>query len=99
MTQHVEAEYGRCTNCGATEFEWGWVHERGITLLYPLYSKIEGVGYFGLSGLRVKARRCLQCNHIALFAMERRKWRFSLRTLLIVTTVVAVVLGLIVYAV
>jgi hypothetical protein len=101
-TENKPAELVKCIHCGASEFEWGWVHNRGA-IHYELYSQMDEGWILGNKGRAVKSRRCLSCNHLALFCDPHihhllRVPRFSLRTLLAIATLVAVVLGLIVYA-
>jgi hypothetical protein len=101
-TENTQSDHVKCANCGASKFEWGWMHNRG-TNQYELYSQMDESGIVGITGRVVKSRRCLTCNHIALFCDPHYRPlivlpRFSLRTLLIATTLVAVVLGLIVWA-
>jgi hypothetical protein len=98
----VQAEPAKCTNCGGSEFEWGWVHPRS----FPhdlIYSQMDESRIMGRKGWRVKSRRCQSCNHIAFFCDTQRSplilWpRFSLRALLVATTIIAMALALIIYA-
>ena len=65
---------------------------------YELYSESDEGWFFGISGRPVKARRCLSCNHLALFCDPERPplvalHRYSLRMLLVVIGIAAVVLG------
>ena len=66
-----------------------------------LYSQMHEGWIIGVIGRRLKSRRCLGCNQLTFFCNTDRSpsMQFSLRTLLIATTLVAVGLGLIVYAV
>ena len=101
-TENAHAEQVKCINCGATDFEWGWVHNRGA-IHYELFSQMDEGWILGQRGRAVKSRRCLRCNHIALFCDPQfhrliRLPRFSLRSLLIGMTLIAVLLGAVIYA-
>ncbi len=71
MMNNTEAEPGKCANCGGSEFEWGWVHPRGV-IGFLIYSEIDEGRALGITGRRVKSRRCLSCNQIALFCDTQR---------------------------
>lgn len=99
MAESPPPEQSKCTCCGGVEFESGWVHHWGY-YSYLRYTPWErfAIWRLGSSGWRVKSRRCLNCNQITFFCDPHPPLRFSLRTLLIATTLVAVVLGLVVWA-
>ena len=97
MTDDEPTEAANCTHCGASDFEWGWVHGRSSTAPL-LYSETKSGKFFGITGMRVKSWRCLACNQLAFFC-DTEPWpvRFNLRTLFIAMTVIAVVLGLLAF--
>jgi hypothetical protein len=97
MMDGAESQPVKCANCGASEFQWGWVHVRG-NATYELYPELDEGLIFGIRGRSVKARRCLSCNHLALFCDPDRRPlialpRYSLRMLLLVIGIAAVVFG------
>jgi ribosomal protein S27AE len=53
-----------CPNCGANEFEQGWlqtVRHNDSFCYYPSDGKAGGVG--------ITTRRCLSCGHLDMFAI------------------------------
>jgi hypothetical protein len=97
MTKSAQPEQSRCTNCGGSDFESGWVHQWGYNSLLR-YSPFHRNSMVGLAGSRVTSRRCLTCNQITFFCDQSPMARFSLRALLIAMTLVAIVLGLAAWA-
>jgi len=97
--ENTHAEPANCINCGDSKFEWGWVHMRG-TNSGLLYSHMNEGWIVGMTGRQLKSRRCLSCNHLTFSCNTHRSpsIRFSLRALLIVTTLVAILAFLITLA-
>jgi predicted nucleic-acid-binding Zn-ribbon protein len=57
-----------CPNCGANEFERGWLHTSGTGRHVSYLRNDEGTGFLGTHGTEVTTRRCLSCGHLDLFA-------------------------------
>lgn len=62
-----------CPNCGAHEFEQGWLHTSGTGRHVSYLRSDEGTGFLGLHGTEVTTRRCKYCGHLDLFASTARK--------------------------
>jgi len=99
MAKSHLAKPATCPNCGGNEFDWGWIHQRGFNRSV-LFSKRNEGWIFGWIGRPIQARRCVDCEHIAFFCDPTRgPWpRFSLRAMLVVTTIVAILAALITMA-
>jgi hypothetical protein len=99
MMEKSEVEEWICSNCGGNKFEWGWVHHWGYGS-FLRYSPLAQYSIWGRSGQRVKSRRCINCNQITFYCdPSEPAIQFSLRTLLIVITLIAAALGLFAYMV
>ena len=106
----VESEFGVIKLCWVKPPDLAhdsWIF-RSETTDQPIIEKIE-MGYLGLKTEKTWYGRLFAVSHrTLLFAavlltaapwLRSLRWRFSMRTLLIVTTLVAVVLGMIVWQV
>ena len=95
--ENPPAQPTKCSSCGGTDFESGWVHHLGY-YTFLRFERQDKYHFLQPPGIRVKSKRCLTCNQVTFLCdPAHSSLRFSLRTLLIVTTLVALALGLIVY--
>src|SRR6476620_7151769 len=91
MTKSV-SEKLKCSNCGGTEFENGYLHYGFLH-----YSSSAMRAWFGWADWRVRPRRCLNCNQLTFTCEPRPLLRFGLRAMLIAITLMCVMMGLIAY--
>jgi hypothetical protein len=91
-----ESEQSKCSNCGGTEFENGYLHHGGVGRFLHFSSSVMRA-WFGLPEWRVRPKRCLNCNQLTFFCEPRPPLRFGLRAMLIAITLICVIMGLIVY--
>ena len=66
MSHTLNAEHP-CPECQQASFEWGAVHPTGANVSVK-FSTDEDSSWLGLAGKEVKARRCLCCGRLELFA-------------------------------
>ena len=96
MNDNTHKVQQKCTNCGGVEFDDGWVHVWGNSSLLR-YSPFQRHSFSMVFGERVTTKRCLNCNQLTFFCGARPQWRFSVRDLLFVMTLIAAVLGAIMF--
>lgn len=57
-----------CPICGESDFEWGYPKgNRGAAILF---SEKQGVDRWKIQGDKMRARKCLSCGNVQLFAMD-----------------------------